>query len=118
MKSANSRKSPLLRRSLATAAVTTALLGIGLTGLAATAEAAPRPSAHTQLAAGHATTSTATVARTGWSFYRAYWTKSACVSEGKRGKAKGWWSAYSCNREQGNDGKMKWFLYVYNRVGG
>ncbi|MFJ9417678.1 hypothetical protein ACIRPT_26420 [Streptomyces sp. NPDC101227] len=117
MKFANSRKSPLLRGGLATAAATTVLLGAALTGFAATADAAPQ-SAQTHAAVSHATTGDAVATRTGWSFYRAYWTKSACVSEGKRGKAKGWWSGYSCNREQGNDGKMKWFLYVYNRVGG
>ncbi|MFI0777493.1 hypothetical protein [Streptomyces sp. NPDC021212] len=95
---------------------TTVVLGAGLLGLAGTAEATPRPSAPAQVVTGHAVTGeNSGQLAAGWSFYRAYWTKSACVSEGKAGKTKRWWADYSCKYETGNDGYKKWFLYVYNR---
>ncbi|WP_053928277.1 hypothetical protein [Streptomyces chattanoogensis] len=125
MKHENSRhggRGPLLRRGVVTAVATTALFGAGLAGFAGTAAAAPQPSAQAQaqarVPAVHAAGSDVSTTASGWTFYRAYWTGSACKSEGKRGKSKGWWSDYSCNYDRGNDGKMKWFLYVYNRVGG
>ncbi|MFF7655343.1 hypothetical protein ACFZCY_36870 [Streptomyces sp. NPDC007983] len=120
------RTSPGIRRALMSAVATAAVLGTGLLGLAGTAEAAPRPSAAVQAATGQAATDQAATGHAatgensarlaaGWSFYRAYWTKSACVSEGKAGTSKRWWSDYSCKYETGNDGNKKWFLYVYNR---
>ncbi|MDQ1013628.1 hypothetical protein [Streptomyces afghaniensis] len=43
-----------------------------------------------------------------WHFYRAYWTKAACLTEGD---ALGY--NYKCQYQRGNDGKMKWFLYLW-----
>ncbi|MFF5706579.1 hypothetical protein ACFY7H_29435 [Streptomyces sp. NPDC012794] len=62
--------------------------------------------------------STASAAQAGWTFYRAYWTKSSCQAEGRAGKSKHWWKDYNCQYQRGNDGQMKFFLYVFNRVAG
>ncbi|MFF4947930.1 hypothetical protein [Streptomyces chattanoogensis] len=125
MKLENSRhggRGRLLRRGVVTAVATTALLGAGLVGFAGTAAAAPQPSAQAQtqsrVPAVHTADRNVSAKGSGWTFYRAYWTEAACKSEGKRGKKNGWWTTSSCNYDRGNDGRMKWFLYVYNRTGG
>lgn len=125
MKNENNGKAPkgqLLRRGAVTAVATAALLGAGLVGFAGTAGAAPQPSAQAQtqsrVPAVHTADGNVSAKGSGWTFYRAYWTGDACKSEGKRGKKNGWWTTSSCNYDRGNDGRMKWFLYVYNRTGG
>ncbi|WEV27070.1 hypothetical protein OYE22_19110 [Streptomyces sp. 71268] len=110
------RSSLRVRRALTSTVATAAVLGTGLLGFAGTAEATPRSSATVQSATSQVASSENSAQLTaGWSFYRAYWSKSACLSEGKAGKAKRWWSDYNCKYETGNDGKKKWFLYVYDR---
>ncbi|MFD8395936.1 hypothetical protein ACFV2N_43790 [Streptomyces sp. NPDC059680] len=44
----------------------------------------------------------------GWHFYRAYWTKAACVSEGESLPYD-----YYCTGGYGSDGNWKYFLYVW-----
>ncbi|GAA2429291.1 hypothetical protein [Streptomyces macrosporus] len=115
MKLRNDHKRSSKRRILASTVATAAALGIGLTGPAGTAGAVSPSQAPTGVSTSPGTNGGVSVEPLAWSFYRAYWTKSACLSEGKNGKSKGWWKDYSCKYEQGNDGHMKWFLYVYNR---
>ncbi|MCP9958861.1 hypothetical protein [Streptomyces sudanensis] len=103
-----------LWRRAAVGGVTAVVLGSGLAGTAGAADTGTRTTAQHRSSTGQVSEG-AVRGATDWSFYRAYWTKNACLSEGKLGKAKGWWEDHSCKKRQGNDGKMKWFLYVYNR---
>ncbi|MFD9902915.1 hypothetical protein [Streptomyces sp. NPDC059063] len=106
------------KRSLALTTATLALgAGLALGPTAAQAAPAASPAVTTTQ---NPVTSVADhdVSAQGWSFYRAYWTKGACKAEGKTGKSNGWWRAYYCDRRQGNDGRMKWFLFVLDRTHG
>ncbi|WP_154073990.1 hypothetical protein [Streptomyces sp. TM32] len=47
-------------------------------------------------------------AMAGYHFYRAYWTLDACLDEGH---SLGY--SYKCQYGTGNDGKKKWFLYLW-----
>ncbi len=85
-----------------------ALMGLALVGALAVggtampAQAADGAAAR-QVAAGETRDATAH-----WHFYRAYWTKAACLTEGD---ALGY--PYTCSYGKGNDGRYKWFLYLW-----
>ncbi|MEU0935996.1 hypothetical protein [Embleya sp. NPDC005971] len=74
---------------------------LALGGAATTAQAAA-PAPVSKVSAGK----TNVELKAGWHFYRAYWTKAACLVEGD---ALG--GVTKCQYQRGNDGKMKWFLY-------
>ncbi|SED26410.1 hypothetical protein SAMN04490356_7698 [Streptomyces melanosporofaciens] len=86
-----------MRRALVSLALGGAL---ALGGTAVTAQAADG-TASPQLSASETNAVPAS-----WHFYRAYWTKAACLTEGD---ALG--GTYTCSYGKGNDGKYKWFLY-------
>ncbi|MCX4966908.1 hypothetical protein OHA98_19145 [Streptomyces sp. NBC_00654] len=83
------------------------------------AQATPQSPPQAQVLASESTPASADALQAaGWSFYRAYWAKSSCLSEGKAGTSKHWWKDYNCKYQRGNDGNKKWFLYVFDRVAG
>ncbi|GGU43892.1 hypothetical protein ACH4HG_41180 [Streptomyces coeruleorubidus] len=88
-----------LRRALVGAVLGGAL---ALGGTAATAQAAePAP-------APKVSASETNVGIMGWRFYAAYWTLDACAAVGDQSGRD-----YYCERKRGNDGKLKWFLYLW-----
>lgn len=50
----------------------------------------------------------------GWHFYRAYWSKAACVSEGEYLLDQYGYDDYSCPGGFGSDKKFKYFLYIWS----
>ncbi len=107
------------RKHLVGAAATVAVVGGSLVGFAGVANAAPHAPSQPQVSVSAGAPATAdSAAASGWTFYRAYWTKSACVKEGLAGERKHWWKDSDCKYKRGLDGRMKWFLYVYDRVAG
>jgi hypothetical protein len=70
--------------------------GVGMTAQAAESAPAPTVSA----------SQTDVQILASWHFYRAYWTKAACLTEGD---ALG--GTFTCSYAKGSDGKWKWFLY-------
>ncbi|WP_158857503.1 hypothetical protein [Streptomyces sp. NRRL B-1347] len=107
------------RKHLVSATATVAVAGGSLVGFTGVANAAPQTPSQPQVSMSTtATADSAAKAASGWTFYRAYWTKSACVKEGLAGERKHWWKDSDCKYKRGLDGRMKWFLYVYDRVAG
>jgi hypothetical protein len=89
-----------MQRVLAGAVLGGALV-LGGTGLAQAAEPSP------VVAASETNVSETNVEiMASWHFYRAYWSKAACLTEGD---ALG--GTFKCEYKKGNDGKWKWFLY-------
>ncbi|MEV0503281.1 hypothetical protein AB0I84_37585 [Streptomyces spectabilis] len=107
------------RKRLVGATATVAVAGGTLVGFASVANATPHTPPQTRVSVSHGAPATADSSMaSGWTFYRAYWTKRACVQEGLAGERKRWWKDSDCKWKRGTDGRMKWFLYDYDRVAG
>ncbi|OPC79611.1 hypothetical protein B4N89_00395 [Embleya scabrispora] len=97
------------RRALVglTLGATLALLGMGATAQAAE----PADSATTYATSAPVTRPIGAdqqQVKASWHFYHAYWTKGTCAGVGID-SGKDW----LCQYKKGNDGKMKWFLYLW-----
>ncbi|MEV0321144.1 hypothetical protein ACIBKX_18220 [Streptomyces sp. NPDC050658] len=80
---------------------------LALGGTLSTAQAAepaqPAPKVSAKASAGEKN-----VGIMSWRFYAAYWTNSACVAVGEQSGRD-----YYCQYKRGNDGRMKYFLYLW-----